>query len=90
MPKEMTIEDWKKRYDSAQESMRELAAKLAVAEAIINNFEPEKKQWVQRLAMQDTIVQHQLGNSDNVVSKLQDEIIKLKALLKENNIDFED
>ena len=79
MTKELSI----KRYEAAQESLKELANKLDVAMSMIANLEAEKRQWVQEKIKQQEIIKQQLGNSDDVVIQLQDEIRNIKKQLCE-------
>ena len=77
MEKEISLE----RYESSQKSMQELANKLELAMQMIGTLEAEKRQWVQEKIKQTEIIAHQIGNSDNVVIQLQDEIRNIKRQL---------
>ena len=67
-----------KRYLAAQASMADLERQLKRAFNQIAILEAEKKQWEEQKVLQAQIIQQQLGNSDNVVRQLQDEIRRIK------------
>ena len=67
-----------KRYLAAQASLADLERQLKRALNQIAILEAEKKQWEEQKVLQSQIIQQQLGNSDNVVRQLQDEIRRIK------------
>ena len=67
-----------KRYLAAQASLADLERQLKRAFNQIAILEAEKKQWEEQKVLQAQIIQQQLGNSDNVVRQLQDEIRRIK------------
>ena len=82
---EITCEGCKtlqKRIDSLNEGIKAMEAKISNDEQIINILNAEKVQWNQSKMVQEQIITQQLGNSDNVVNQLQEEIIKLKREMR--------
>lgn len=79
-----------KRVDSLGDGIKELNKKIETLEYINSILESEKVQWIQEKTIQQQIIHQQLGNSDNVISQLQDEIRelrrKIKKIKKEYNI----
>lgn len=71
-----------KRYFSAQESLDHAVGKINELEYQKTILEAEKRQWVEQKIMQEEIVKHQIGNSDNTVSQLQSEILNIKKTVK--------
>jgi CRISPR/Cas system-associated protein endoribonuclease Cas2 len=67
-----------KRYNSCQKGLETLSEKIRNLETINAILTAEKNQWNEQKILQDQVIQHQLGNSDEVVKQLQDEIRKIK------------
>jgi len=71
-----------RKYESAQAGLEEMDQKLQQVQQMNNMLNAGGKQWEQQKIMQEQIIQHQIGNSDGAVKKLEDEIIELRAELK--------
>lgn len=75
--------DYKSLYNSlasAVEGMSNENKRLAEMNDILV---AEKKQWEGQKVIQEQVISQQLGNSDGVVGKLQDEIRSIKSQLCE-------
>ena len=68
-----------KRYNAAQISLADLSQQLVEAQKRIMVLEAEKKQWEIEKINQQSIIHQQLGNSDNIVRQLQEEIMRIKS-----------
>jgi hypothetical protein len=90
MREDIEYEQLLKRYNNSQNTIEVLQRRYEQALARIAVLEAKGEQWESAKITQSEIVQHQIGQSDNKVAQLQNEIIELKELLKENNIEFED
>ena len=69
------------RYNNMQKSMEELSNKLELSMDIIAKLEAEKRQWINDKTIQQGIIQQHLGNSDDIVRQLQNEIRGIKSKL---------
>ena len=72
-----------KRYNASQKLLEQTIEKLNKQRQQIEILEAEKRQWVEQKILQNHIIQQQLGNSDNVVRQIQNEILNLKEKIKE-------
>ena len=66
------------RIDSYGDAVVQLEAKIKLLTELNQTLEAEKRQWTEEKIKQQMIIQQQLGNSDDVVSQLQDEIRRIK------------
>jgi len=71
-------EDWKKRYDSLREFINRLEAENKYLIEQNEIMTEQKKQWEIEKIKQQMIIKQQLGNSDKIIHKLQDEIQYIK------------
>jgi len=71
-----------RKYIGAQKCLEELDGKLRAAETMSQMLMKGGAQWEQQKIMQEQIVQHQIGNSDSTVKKLEAEVIELREEIK--------
>jgi len=69
---------WQKRYDSAQQTIKEQAEIIDSLTNLVNVLKAEKVQWEAERSKQLQIITQQLSGSDDIVRKLQDEIRELR------------
>lgn len=81
--KEYMIQRLNSALETSQRTIQMLEKKLDSAKALISIFEREKKQWKEQQVIQDRIIKQQLEFADTEKEKLQEEIMELRAKLKE-------
>ena len=78
--------DWKSRYETLAKATRSLQKENDEFRRHAEIQKLEKKQWLEDKVSNLKIIEMRLSNSDNVIRQLQDEIIRLKKVLRRNNI----
>jgi hypothetical protein len=81
--KEFQIQQLSSALSVSGQTIQTLEKRISDAQQIIFIMEQEKKQWQQQKVLQDQIIKQQLVAADADKSRLQDEILELRAKLKE-------
>jgi hypothetical protein len=81
--KEFQIQQLSSALSVSGQTIQTLEKRISDAQQIIFIMEQEKKQWQQQKVLQDRIIKQQLVAADADKSRLQDEILELRAKLKE-------
>jgi hypothetical protein len=86
MSKEQEQQDWKKRYDSLQHSFQKLLSDKLRLENENLILENRNKQLIISAKTSAEIVQRQFQGQGIEITKMGEEINRLRAILRENNI----
>ena len=72
-----------KRYEAAQKEINRVVNINTLLTNKITLFEQKEKQWELEKINQMQIIEHQINNSNNKITELQNEIMELRKKIKE-------